>query len=725
MGAAGSPTLERMRARPWQSPIVGAVFVVAWVALDWTTLALHRAPGFSPWYPGAGLTVTLLYRFGVRYAPLVVVAEMLRWTLYHDPAYALPTTAIQGVIVGGVYAGGVLLAHRSGLVLPSVRVRDALAFCGLALLLAFVTSALSVALHASAGSLSPSGAMDQFRVFWLGDAVGILAFAPVLDLAISAARGYAPAAYRRVLPAWAELSAVALIAALNVVALGVLRLDPQRAIVFALVLVPVAALAAAGGMRGAIIGIAAVDVALVAIAIVSRVDASQVAGGQLDVILQTILALVLGAMTSTRERLRILGRWLLLHDARTSLPNRAALETWARGPESSAMWVACIDLDAFGLLDIGMTRRDADAVLQAACETIGATVSDAQFFGRFESDAFVVAHAGDREAALAAAERIARAFLTPLRAAGAEFRFTLSIGIAHGVRRDRRALLIEGLAAMAEASEAGGNRAVVFASADDPADRARLASELVRARDDEQFLLHYQPIHELDGERRMVGAEALLRWQHPTRGLLRPAAFLTQLELSGLLADIEPWIVREASATASELRARVPGMRVWINISAGALFDPAFVEALPRIVRRAGAQPSELVIEVTERIVSGDEIGPVLERLHATGVHVAIDDFGTGHSSLGRLRAARVDIIKLDRSLVAAIDSDRRAQSMTSALRELAEGIAVTVVGEGIETEAEAGALQRCGYRFGQGYALSEPMDRAALRAYLARYPNA
>ncbi len=696
---------------------VALVFVALWVGADLLASRLHPTPGVSAWYPGAGLTILLFYRCGVRYAPLVVAAELARWSLHHTAAFTWWAAALEGAIAAAVYGATVLALERWGVRLPLARARDTAVFCACAAVAApALAAALSVGLLIAIGDLPADRFAALFRTFWLGDAVGILSVVPLVAWIVSRVRGQEPPVYRRMLHVRAEIVLVVAVALLGLVAFGVYSLDPLRLVAFGGTFVPLAVLAWSTGPRGAILGSVALDVTLLAANALSRVPEAAVANGQLDVVLQSVLALTAGAVAAERVRDGALVRFLTYHDIRTSLPNRLALDRWAREHSGGDTWLLAISLDRFGVLDVGMESASADALLHEAASRIARAVPERSYLARFESVAFVVAGDGTVRDGRAAAEAIAADFRRPFVSSGVPIHVSASVGVAGG-RRNPRVLMIEAHAAMRDARENGGNRIVVFAPPSVPVG-AHLIAELSRARDRSEFVMHYQPIFRLDGDGAVAGFEALLRWRHPTLGLLSPSAFLKELESSALLEEIEPWIAQDAFATAARLLA--PGMSLWLNVGAASLLDPTYVANTLRIAEATGLGTSRLVIEVTERIVArSDVLGPIVASIVAAGAALAIDDFGTGQSSLDRLRTVPARYLKLDRSLVAPVDADERARALAAGTLQLAHGLGAGVVAEGIENAEQADFFRRLGCEYGQGYALCRPMGAETLEAYM------
>jgi EAL domain-containing protein (putative c-di-GMP-specific phosphodiesterase class I) len=225
-------------------------------------------------------------------------------------------------------------------------------------------------------------------------------------------------------------------------------------------------------------------------------------------------------------------------------------------------------------------------------------------------------------------------------------------------------------------------------------------------------VLHYQPLVDLrDG--RVVAVEALVRWRHPTRGLVEPADFIPAAERIGLIVPLGRWVLREACRQAAAWRSQgTPAPpAVTVNVSARQLKEPGFVAEVADALGDEGLDPASLVVEITETAVV--EHGPVLDALrdlHALGVRLALDDFGTGHSSLGQLLRCPVDLLKVDRSFVDGVSGSREQTAVAAAISQMALALGLEAVAEGIETRAQADRLRELGYRLGQGYYFSEPL---------------
>jgi len=250
------------------------------------------------------------------------------------------------------------------------------------------------------------------------------------------------------------------------------------------------------------------------------------------------------------------------------------------------------------------------------------------------------------------------------------------------------------------------------------AKRLVLEGELRRAVEHRQFVLVYQPITNLrSGE--IVGVEALVRWNHPTRGITAPAEFISVLETTGLIEPLGQWVVEEACRQAAAWAHQLPSLQ-WtaVNVSAAQLGNDTFCDVVSRTIAEHGLDPSKLTLEVTESIAL-DDTEDTLRRLHmlrALGVRIAVDDFGTGYSSLAYLRRLPIDRLKIDRAFVDGVGTDPEATAVARAIIDLARGLRLTTVAEGIEQRHQAEALLELGCELGQGYLFARPMDALLLR---------
>jgi len=321
----------------------------------------------------------------------------------------------------------------------------------------------------------------------------------------------------------------------------------------------------------------------------------------------------------------------------------------------------------------------------------------------------------DREQdSIAVAERVLAAFTRPFLLAGRELFATASIGVAVSQERDTaERLLRDADVAMYRAKERGGARYEVFDAAmrRRSLERMQTENELRRALGRDELRLHYQPVVSLK-DRTVTGAEALIRWEHPERGLLSPAAFIPVAEESSLIVAVGEWVLRAACHQLAGWRDLLPAdFTLSVNVSARQFADPGLlVETVRTALQDAGADPSRLSLELTEGVLMQQEgAHDTLLGLKGLGVRVVLDDFGTGYSSLSYLSRFPLDGLKVDRSFVARMQEGSPEHAIVAAVGTMAGAMNLSVVAEGIESDAQRTALHHLGYRLGQGFLFAKP----------------
>jgi diguanylate cyclase (GGDEF)-like protein len=416
------------------------------------------------------------------------------------------------------------------------------------------------------------------------------------------------------------------------------------------------------------------------------------------------------------------------HDALTGLPNRAALLDLLRGAlehrgTGQQVAVLFLDLDGFKLVNDSLGHPAGDELLIRAAERIRAAIRDRDVLARLGGDEFVVVLDGIESitVATAAAERIAAQLERPIRINGTNAHISASVGIALATpsRTDRPSvddLLRRADMAMYEAKANGRNRYAIFD--DEIADRldsmVSTVDALRGAVDRDELLLHYQPLIGL-GDGKVLGLEALVRWERPGVGLLSAEAFVPAAEDGRLIAAIDAWVIEHACEEFVSSKYRETSLAV--NLSARDLQRPFVVEAIAGALHRTGMRPDQLVIELTEtgleaqRASSTSQLRQVLD----LGVQLAIDDFGTGSSSLSRLRSIPARMLKIDRSFIATVDVDAPTLAIVEAVIHMGRALGMTVVAEGVERPAQLDRLGRLGCDAVQGYLLARPQPLAQL----------
>ena len=426
------------------------------------------------------------------------------------------------------------------------------------------------------------------------------------------------------------------------------------------------------------------------------------------------------------------------HDAVTGLPNRALFSdrvdhALARATrKGTSIAVIFLDLDDFKTINDSLGHAAGDEVLQQVASRLLEAVRATDTAARFGGDEFAILIEDVADSAIATefAERLVRGFEMPISVTGKDLLVRPSIGVAiSGVGeqapRDADELIRNADAAMyiCKRDETGGYRVFEAAMHERVLERLELRAELKRAIEGKQFELHFQPVVRLhDGS--VAGMEALVRWHHPTRGLVQPGQFIPLAEEMGLIVELGRWVLRESCQHAARLRASgeaAPGFTIAVNLSVKQLQHPEIVADVRAALEDSGIEPSMLVLEITETVLMADyELASRrLQQLKEIGVRIAMDDFGTGYSSLSYLSRFPVDILKMDRSFLGS-NASPQAEGLAAAIVALGESLKLEVVAEGIELSGQYQALRDLGCDLGQGFFIARPMDLADTREWLA-----
>jgi len=415
---------------------------------------------------------------------------------------------------------------------------------------------------------------------------------------------------------------------------------------------------------------------------------------------------------------------LALHDSLTGLPNRAlvidrlslALERAQRSDTDVALFF--VDLDRFKLVNDSFGHEVGDNVLAELAGRLLDAARASDTVGRFGGDEFVVLceEVEDRAAAIVIATRLVSALTPPIRVQDVELHVTASVGIALSRNRtDPDELIRECDAAMYHAKDSGAGRCEFFDESRRVTGRNRLQreNELRVAVENGDFELHYQPIVDA-GSNQIVAIEPLVRWRHPTHGLIAPLDFIPLAEDVGLIGTIDSWVLRQACEQAVAWRAfsDEPGPRLSVNLSAPQLSTPGLATSVAQTLLDTGFPAADLMLEITERMLVSESVIATdnLTRIQQQGIRIAIDDFGTGYSSLAYLRQFSVNTLKIDRSFTSGLAQDSDNAAIVEAIIVMGAALGLTVVAEGIETEAQFALVKALGCHEVQGFLFGRPL---------------
>lgn len=437
------------------------------------------------------------------------------------------------------------------------------------------------------------------------------------------------------------------------------------------------------------------------------------------------------AQLQARMEAELKMRYIATHDDLTDLPNHRVLlnylEKRLQPGRPGPVAALCVHLDRLKTVNDHLGRDAGDEFLRAAAARLAEQLDEADMLARFGSNHFVIVPAKHMDTMTAEfiASKIQQGMTTATTDSGRTGLGALSVGVAVGVPgQSAHEVLRRADLALREAKTQDGLGIAVYTDAvysrfdlqDD------LTLNLHSAVSDDSLILHYQPEVDLRTGR-ILAVEALVRWQHPTRGLLPPDSFVGVAEAANLASDLGDWVIRTACVQFADWRRRglVPDLTLRINVSPKQLIGPNFVDRVEEALKRNAIEGRAICLEITENVSVHD-----LQRTHATlhalkrlDVQIAIDDFGTGYNTLTNLRALPVDIVKIDRSFVQRLDSDTEKRAIVRSIIELARSFELGVVGEGVETVAAARALIDMGCSRAQGFLIARPMPAEEIDAYL------
>ncbi len=427
-----------------------------------------------------------------------------------------------------------------------------------------------------------------------------------------------------------------------------------------------------------------------------------------------------------------------LHDAMTGLPNRVlfldrlgqAMEYYKRRTEYTFA-VLFIDIDQFKVINDSLGHLTGDQLLIAVGRRMKECLRSSDTVARFGGDEFAILLevTGDKNSVLLVAGKILEAIKQPFQLDERELYITASIGIVMNMAGyDLPAeVLRDADIAMYQAKASGKARFEIFdiKMRSQAFSRLEMEQELRAALENREFRLYYQPILSLESNQ-VVSFEALIRWQHPQRGLLLPGEFLSIAEASGLILFIEKWVLNEACAQLKKWHAKYPGFQnvsVNVNVSSRQFAQPNFIAEVTEALQKNGLPPESLKLEITENVLIVNSVAAnrVFAELRALGVQLQIDDFGSGYSSLGYLQHFPISAVKIDKSFIDGMKKGRKGTELIRAIVSMTRELGMEAIAEGIETSEQLNELKRLLCTFGQGFLLSRPLDKEAAEKILAK----
>jgi len=425
--------------------------------------------------------------------------------------------------------------------------------------------------------------------------------------------------------------------------------------------------------------------------------------------------------------------FLATHDPLTGLPNRTLIldrveQMLARSRRSQTPVAALfVDLDNFKSINDTLGHGAGDELLRAVTARLNGVIRDADALGRLGGDEFVVV---SEELSLAAgpelvAERLLDALKQPFKLGSDQethLTVTASIGIAVGDHTSAEELLRNADIAMYRAKWDGKNRYIVFETGmqDVLQNRMELEMDLREALEKDEFFLAYQPTIDLS-DMSPTGVEALIRWEHPLRGVVQPDDFIPLLEETGLIVDVGKWVLEEACRQGAAWRAAGYPIGMAVNVSGRQLDTDQLIADIEGALAQSGLDPEALTVEITETTLmrNVEETARRLAQVKALGVRIAIDDFGTGYSSLAHLQRFPVDALKIDRSFISGLTNNQEGETLMHTLVQLGKALSIETFAEGIEQQHELSLLKEQDCDSGQGFLFARPLDVAATEAFL------
>ncbi len=765
MDAQGRGDSQLSRMFRWQRHIppplryvlLVLLYLIAWGILDKLALAFETTPEVPIWYPPSALDITLTLVFGLRYTLALWLNTLVHVYIVTHRHLNLTTIELFDVFTTTGYAAASAILLFKLRINPRLRtLRDVVWFIAVAVLLAPLLVAFLQVMNLAGSGLLPWSMLPIYTLhYWAGNATGIAMLTPILLILLRQLpwiwlykEAQVPTIENRLRwPSRQEVpellvESVALGAGVWM-AYGITRGSHLDYTYF--VFLPLIWIALRHRFERAALTVLLLNVSI-ALLVRIKFGQSNLLALQFGLMTFSLIGLLLGAIsTQRRQAEKALHdsteqlRYNAFHDVLTGLPNRALfIERLERAIEhrkrdrNYLCAVLFLDLDRFKVINDSLGHAVGDQLLIAIARRLEACLRSIDTIARFGGDEFTILleEPNDISDIIRVTERIQAELALPFTLNQQEVFTTASIGIAlsaseiaaEDLLRDADIAMYRAKSQAKGCYEIFNTNMYVTAVA-----RLQMETELRQAVERQEFQVYYQPLVSLTSGR-IIGLEALVRWQHPQRGLLPPAQFLLVAEEAGLLDIIDWWVMREACRQTKQWQKVPSRYQLTININLGSkLFaQPNLVEQISQILQETSLDAQNLKLEITENtIVENDVLVPAtLLQLKTLGLRLAIDDFGTGYSSLSRLHHFPIDELKIDRAFISQIATKSGNAAITETIVMLARKLGVEVTAEGIETAEQLALVKELGCDTGQGYFFSQPLDSFATEALIIAQPN-
>lgn len=733
------------------------IYLIAWTTLDILALQFETAPEISIWYPPSALDIVLILTLGWQYSPALFLNTFVHNFFVTGRNLNWDALLVFNLVTTLGYGGACALLLYKLRINPRLRqLRDVTWFLAIATLIApLIVASLQTASLAYFQVIPWSKYLTSTLHYWAGDATGIAMLAPFLLVALrklpwiwESTENEAPAREPKMLPVRREIL-LFLVEGLAL-SLGIWTAyssRPGNNLDYTyFVFLPSIWIALRHGFERAAGSVLFINVA-VAFLVRATFGQSNVVALQFGLMAITLTCLLLGGIASDRRQTEKALRdsaaqlnYSAFYDALTSLPNRALFSdrlkrAFEHGKQVSNTLYAVlfIDLNQFKMVNDSLGHCIGDQLLIAISRKLEGCLRPTDTIARLGGDEFAILlqSFSDVSDTIRVAERIQVALSCPFELEGQEVFATASIGIALSVTEYLLPgdILRDADIAMYRAKQLK-TRYEIFNTAMHATAVARLQmeTELRQAVERQEFLVYYQPLVSLVTGR-LSGFEALVRWQHPHRGILVPAKFIVLAEETGLLNPIDQWVLREACRQMQQWQEEIPTippLLISTNMGNKLFSQPNLIQQISQILTDTGLDALSLKLEITENVLAENDESTIatLLQIKALGVQLSIDDFGTGYSSLSRLHHFPIDELKIDRSFVSKIGAGTGNLEITETILTLANKLGVSAIAEGIETAEQLARLRELNCAYGQGYFFSPPLPSQAAEELIISNPQ-